>query len=76
MVSAVFPEKTDLIRELNEQEPSFLELISTIIYLMEMGYNREEIQEKIRNLKPHLFDRYDEAMNFIEKLERKYKKIG
>ncbi|TYP52401.1 hypothetical protein [Thermosediminibacter litoriperuensis] len=76
MVSTVFPEKGSLIRELNEQEPSFLELISTNIYLNEMGYNNEEIREKIRELKPHLFDRYDEAVNFIEKLEKKYKKTG
>ena len=58
----------DLLRELIKQDAQFLELVATIIYVKNLGYDSEKTEQKLRELKPNLMDRYLEALDFINKI--------
>ncbi|NPV72680.1 MAG: hypothetical protein HPY89_02550 [Pelotomaculum sp.] len=60
----------ELLSELIRQDAQFLELVATIIYIKNLGYGSETTEQKVKELKPHLTDRYSEALTFIEKIEK------
>lgn len=57
------------IELLNKKDASLLELASTIVFVRNASYSLEEEYNKIKELKPRLIDRYDEAKIFLEELD-------
>ena len=53
-----------------KQDAQFLELVATIIYVRNLGYDPEETEQKLKVLKPNLMDKYLEALAFIDKVGR------
>lgn len=58
----------EAINRLQQQDAELLELVSTILYLTELGLEEEELYRKLQELKPRLFHRVDEAQEFISGL--------
>ncbi len=60
----------DLIQYLNKQSPQVLELVSTLYYLKNKGYESfKDIQQKTLSLKSHLAKEMKNALNVYEHLE-------
>lgn len=59
-----------IIQKLQDSEAQFLELVATIMYLRDLGFDDDkEIQAKVVELKPHLERYYSNAVIFIEQLQ-------
>ncbi|MEL1133816.1 hypothetical protein AAC978_01420 [Desulfitobacterium sp. THU1] len=56
----------DLLLKLNNESPQFLEMLSTYIFLLESGYEKESARNKAVDLKPHLKDLIDQAVKYYE----------
>jgi uncharacterized protein len=54
--------------ELVEQEPQFLEVLSTIVYLDRNFYRGEDLKIKLKELKPDLERHYTEAFKIANEL--------
>ena len=61
-----------LISILQEQDAQFLELVSTIIYLIKLGFEGSALYQKAKELKPHLIEQYDAAERFMQELLSKW----
>ncbi len=57
-----------IIERLKNSEAQFLELVSTIMYLRDLGFSDEELEIKASELKPHLMKYYPGAVDFIKEL--------
>lgn len=64
----------ELVTEIVSQDAQFLELASTLMYLLDSHYTPEEAREKIKELKPHLIDKLEDAQNWVELLKSKWGK--
>ena len=53
---------------ISKQDPSLLELVSTIIFLMEYGKSNKNACKEAGKLKPHLADRLDDAQKILQNL--------
>ncbi|MDR1160841.1 MAG: hypothetical protein LBK45_00730 [Tannerellaceae bacterium] len=63
-------EKKELILFLNKQETRILELISTIYFLHNEGWEEQRyIKKKIETLKPHLSSLIDESFDIKKEIE-------
>ncbi|MGI6285972.1 hypothetical protein SEF58_09165 [Neomoorella humiferrea] len=60
-----------LVKEVVEQDSQFLELVSTIMYLQNMGYENTEVIDKAKALKPHLYRYMDKALDWATALRQK-----
>ncbi|QGP92722.1 hypothetical protein MGLY_21110 [Neomoorella glycerini] len=60
-----------LVKEVVEQDSQFLELVSTIMYLQNMGYENTEVIDKAKALKPHLCRYMDEALAWVTALRQR-----
>ncbi|HHZ00578.1 MAG TPA: hypothetical protein GYA03_05735 [Tissierellia bacterium] len=60
----------NVIEKLRSQETKFLELVSTIIYLRDFGFEGESLKGKVDDLKPHLMEYYPDALEFIDDLRQ------
>lgn len=60
----------DLLKLLSSCDAQLLELVATIIYVRRLGLTGNDLKSKIYELKPHLFSRYSEAEDVIEKIEK------
>lgn len=58
----------DTVEMLNSKDASLLELASTIVFVRNARYSPEEEYNKIKELKPHLIHRYEEANSFLKEL--------
>ena len=56
----------EAIDELNKKNASFLELLSTYVYLLETGYDKEKAIEKVKKLKPDLFYLISDVVDYFE----------
>jgi len=56
-----------LIEAMKSKKTSFLEVVSTYAYLMDMGYSDEDAAGKCKELKPHLEYALQEATDFYKK---------
>lgn len=64
---------TELLRILNSKDTSLLELAATIVFVRESGYDPDRLYEKVKDLKPHLIKRYDEAMTLLNNIYKEYR---
>ena len=55
----------DLLKELLAKNPQALEVASTYVYLLELGYSLEKAEKITRELKEHLMLFFEEAKNII-----------
>jgi uncharacterized protein len=63
----------NLAQYLNEQSPKVLELVSTMYYLKNKGYeNFKAIQQKTLTLKPNLAHEMDNALKVYDEVESKF----
>lgn len=60
----------EVINTLKQRDAQLLELASTIMYLAELGLEKERAYEKLGELKPHLMNRHTEAVDFIKDIDR------
>lgn len=60
----------EIVQQLTEASVSVLEMASTYVYLLEIGYKKEEASRKAQELKPHLKDCLDEAITLFENLQQ------
>lgn len=60
-------EKREIINELARKTPAVLEVLSTMVYLHRMDYPKEEIKNKITELKGHLSSFFSEATGMAHK---------
>ncbi|NNM84950.1 MAG: hypothetical protein HKL96_04220 [Phycisphaerales bacterium] len=65
------PEWSSIARDLNEKDANYLEAVSTILYLQANGFGGEDLRERFIALKPHLDEKYDDAMKHAASLPRK-----
>jgi len=56
----------DLLIKLNNENPQFLEILSTYVFLLKSGYDEGSSKEKAKELKPHLRGFLDDAVKFYE----------
>ncbi|MBD3383026.1 MAG: hypothetical protein GF404_12630 [candidate division Zixibacteria bacterium] len=61
-------EKMDLIKKLIFEEPRFLEVLSTIVYLDRFHYKGKELISKLKELKPKHKPYYDNALRMAKNL--------
>lgn len=54
----------DLLIKLNEKDASFLELLSTYVFLRDYGRSEDEAKEETLKLKPHLKGYMDKVLSF------------
>lgn len=59
-----------LVKRIIDNNTSILEMASTYAYLLEMGYKEEDAMVKAGELKPHLYERLDEARKLYEDICR------
>lgn len=59
-----------VVKQIIDTDTPVLELASTYAYLLEMGYKRAEAVIKATELKPHLQNRLDEAINLFEDISK------
>jgi uncharacterized protein len=64
------PGWAELARDLNRLQTPLLEAMSTIMFLQRRGFEDERLRERFKALKPALDDRFDGAMQRIERLPR------
>jgi len=57
-----------LLDKLLTKSSSFLELVSTYVFLLEIGYSPSEARQKTVELKPDLVSHLDEALSFYEEI--------
>jgi uncharacterized protein YwgA len=64
------PEKlNNAVKFISQQDSSLLELVSTIMFLMEYGESYKAACKEALKLKPHLSNQLKEAKNTIQKLD-------
>jgi len=54
----------EIIKILNKETPTFLEVLSTIVYLNMKNYPKGKIEKKLREIKGHLERHFDKAFGF------------
>ncbi|MDQ7032892.1 MAG: hypothetical protein Q9M37_09310 [Desulfonauticus sp.] len=57
-----------VIKELNKTNTSVLELLSTYLYLIRVEENEEIARKKLKIIKPHLYSKFEEALNLWERI--------
>lgn len=61
-----------LLKKMLGKNSQFLELVSTYVFLLEIGHSHQEAKMRTRELKPHLEDDLHEAIQFYEEMKALY----
>jgi len=63
------PSWSSVAQSLNEKDTTFLEALSTVVYLCKIRREGKRLQNEFRRIKPNLFSRFQEVESYASRYE-------